>query len=42
VWDAAPPRLTFHRVAYACAAAADAIRAAGLPAAFADRLLEGR
>jgi diadenosine tetraphosphatase ApaH/serine/threonine PP2A family protein phosphatase len=33
--------LTFHRVPYDCAAAADKVRAAGLPVALAERLLAG-
>jgi hypothetical protein len=35
-------RLSFHRVPYDHLAAAAAIRRAGLPAQFADRLQEGR
>jgi diadenosine tetraphosphatase ApaH/serine/threonine PP2A family protein phosphatase len=42
IFDAAGARLTFHRVAYDHLAAAAAIRAAGLPAYFADRLGQGR
>lgn len=40
--DAAQGRLAFHRVPYDHAAAAAAVRAAGLPEAFAQRLERGR
>jgi diadenosine tetraphosphatase ApaH/serine/threonine PP2A family protein phosphatase len=40
--DAAQGRLAFHRVAYDHAGTAAAIRAAGLPEAFAQRLERGR
>lgn len=40
--DTAEPSLTFHRVAYDHATAAAKIRAAGLPAALADRLAHGQ
>jgi len=40
--DAAHGRLTFHRVPYDFAGTAAAIRAAGLPEAFAQRLEQGR
>ena len=42
VYDLAAGRLTFHRVAYDHAAAAAAIRQAGLPEFFAQRLETGR
>lgn len=44
LWDseAATPRLTFHRVHYDHLAAADAVARSGLPAAFAQRLRQGR
>jgi len=42
VYDLAAGRLTFHRVAYDHAAAASAIRQAGLPEYFAQRLETGR
>ncbi len=43
LWEPTPvARLTFHRVAYDHQAAAAAIRRAGLPAQFADRLEEAR
>jgi diadenosine tetraphosphatase ApaH/serine/threonine PP2A family protein phosphatase len=42
LFDATQHRLAFHRVAYDHAAAAAAIRRAGLPAPFADRLEQGR
>jgi diadenosine tetraphosphatase ApaH/serine/threonine PP2A family protein phosphatase len=42
VYDDANSRITFHRVAYDHAAAANAIRRAGLPEYFASRLEEGR
>jgi diadenosine tetraphosphatase ApaH/serine/threonine PP2A family protein phosphatase len=40
--DVAQARLSFHRIAYDHAAAAAAIRAAGLPESFASRLEQGR
>lgn len=47
LWDGAPDpggadRLTFHRVPYDHAAAAEAVRRGGLPETFARRLLEAR
>jgi diadenosine tetraphosphatase ApaH/serine/threonine PP2A family protein phosphatase len=42
VFDTDKLQLTFHRVAYDHQAAAAAIRRAGLPAFFADRLESGR
>ena len=42
IYDLTAGRLTFHRVAYDCAAAAAAIRQAGLPEFFAQRLETGR
>ena len=42
LYDMGASRLTFHRVAYDHAAAAAAIRAAGLPEFFANRLETGR
>lgn len=42
LFDLAQSRLTFHRVAYDHAAAAAAVRRAGLPEYFAQRLEEGR
>lgn len=42
LFDSAKLQLTFHRVAYDHHAAAAAIRRAGLPAFFADRLEQGR
>lgn len=42
VFDTEKRQLTFHRVAYDHHAAATAIRKAGLPAFFADRLEQGR
>jgi diadenosine tetraphosphatase ApaH/serine/threonine PP2A family protein phosphatase len=42
IYDEAAGRLTFHRVAYDIAAAASAIRDAGLPEFFAERLANGR
>lgn len=42
IYDLAAGRLTFHRVAYDHAAAAAAIRQAGLPEFFAQRLEAGR
>lgn len=42
LFDSEKSQLTFHRVAYDHAAAAAAIRQAGLPAFFADRLESGR
>jgi diadenosine tetraphosphatase ApaH/serine/threonine PP2A family protein phosphatase len=42
LFDLEKLQLTFHRVAYDHAAAAAAIRRAGLPAFFADRLESGR
>lgn len=42
LFDLAQAQLTFHRVAYDHAAAAHAIRKAGLPVAFAERLEKGR
>ena len=42
VYDDAVGRITFHRVPYDHAAAAAAIRRAGLPELFASRLEEGR
>jgi diadenosine tetraphosphatase ApaH/serine/threonine PP2A family protein phosphatase len=42
LFDVAQARLTFHRIAYDHAAAAAAIRAAGLPESFALRLERGR
>ena len=42
IFDAAGSRLTFHRVPYDHLATAASIRAAGLPAYFADRLGQGR
>ena len=42
LYDLAAGRFTFHRVAYDCAAAAAAIRQAGLPEFFALRLETGR
>ena len=42
LYDAGSARMTFHRVAYNHVAAAAAIRAAGLPSLFADRLEVGR
>ena len=42
MFDVLKAQLTFHRVAYDYAAAASAIRQAGLPAFFADRLETGR
>lgn len=42
LFDVAQSRLTFHRVAYDHAAAAAAVRRAGLPDYFAQRLEEGR
>ncbi len=42
LYDGAASQLTFHRVPYNHVAAAAAIRAAGLPALFADRLEAGR
>ena len=42
LFDLAHSRLTFHRVAYDHAAAAAAVRRAGLPEYFAQRLEEGR
>ena len=40
--DSPAPRLSFFRVRYDHAAAAAAVRASGLPARLADRLMEGR
>lgn len=40
--DVAQARLTFHRIAYDHAGAAAAVRGAGLPASFAQRLERGR
>ena len=42
LFDVAQHRLTFHRVAYDHRAAAAAVRHAGLPPDFADRLEQGR
>jgi diadenosine tetraphosphatase ApaH/serine/threonine PP2A family protein phosphatase len=42
IYDDTASRITFHRVAYDHAAAANAIRRAGLPEYFASRLEEGR
>ncbi len=43
LWEPAPAeRMTFHRVAYDHVSAAQAVRASGLPADYADRLLEAR
>ena len=42
LFDTDKMQLTFHRVAYDHAAAAAAIRRAGLPAYFADRLERGQ
>jgi diadenosine tetraphosphatase ApaH/serine/threonine PP2A family protein phosphatase len=42
MFDSTAAKLTFHRVAYDHSAAAWAIRAAGLPDFFADRLERGR
>jgi len=42
LFDLAQTRLTFHRVPYDHMAAAAAVRRAGLPAYFAQRLEEGR
>jgi diadenosine tetraphosphatase ApaH/serine/threonine PP2A family protein phosphatase len=42
IYDDTVSRITFHRVAYDHAAAANAIRRAGLPEYFASRLEEGR
>lgn len=42
LFDSAAATLTFHRVPYDTAAAAAAVRAAGLPAFFADRLERGQ
>ena len=42
VYDDTVGRITFHRVPYDHAAAAAAIRRAGLPEIFASRLEEGR
>ena len=42
IYDEAAGRMTFHRVAYDIAAAASAIRDAGLPEFFAERLANGR
>jgi len=42
LFDTDKMQLTFYRVAYDHAAAAAAIRRAGLPAYFADRLERGR
>jgi diadenosine tetraphosphatase ApaH/serine/threonine PP2A family protein phosphatase len=42
IYDDVNSRITFHRVAYDHAAAANAVRRAGLPEYFASRLEEGR
>jgi hypothetical protein len=42
LFDLAQSRLTFHRIPYDHAAAAAAVRRAGLPEYFARRLEEGR
>jgi diadenosine tetraphosphatase ApaH/serine/threonine PP2A family protein phosphatase len=42
LYDDTAGRMTFHRVAYDHAAAAQAIRKAGLPEFFAERLALGR
>lgn len=42
MFDTTQPKLTFHRVAYDHMSAAAAVRAAGLPAFFADRLETGQ
>lgn len=42
MFDTAASTVTFHRAAYDVAAAAHAIRSAGLPDSLADRLFEGR
>jgi diadenosine tetraphosphatase ApaH/serine/threonine PP2A family protein phosphatase len=42
IYDDVDSRITFHRVAYDHAAAANAVRRAGLPEYFASRLEEGR
>lgn len=42
LYEAQPPRITFHRVPYDVEAAAAAIRRAGLPESFAQRLEDGR
>ncbi len=42
LYDLNAQKITFHRVAYNHAKAAEAVRRAGLPASFADRLERGR